>query len=105
MQWREVNVPEVIFAEDTVSIPVHWRALGMKQGTVEIVLSMNGKEVGRREVQAADGEDLRQTITFVPDTKLFEASRPVMARARTLRRPFASRGAMFTAMKSNGRFG
>jgi hypothetical protein len=75
LQWREVNAPDVLFAEDTASVPVRWRSLGIKQGTVEIVLTMNGKEVARKEVPAAEGDDLRETVTFIPDKKLFREER------------------------------
>lgn len=85
LQWREVNVPDILFADDTVAVPVRWRAVGVKQGTVEIVLRMNGKEVARREVPAAEGEDIRQVLSFVPDKKLFREERQELTAAIRLK--------------------
>jgi hypothetical protein len=66
LQFREVNAPDLLFADDLVAVPVRWRAVGVKEGQVEIVLTLNGKEVARREVAAVNGEDLREVLTFTP---------------------------------------
>ncbi len=66
LQLRDVNAPDIIFADDTVAVPVRWKALGMKGDTVEIIATLGGKEVARKEMTATDGEDLRATLTFKP---------------------------------------
>ncbi len=66
LQLRDVIAPEMLFADDPVAVPVRWKALGMKGGTVEIVATLGGKEVARKEVAAKNGEDLRETLTFTP---------------------------------------
>jgi hypothetical protein len=66
LQLRDVAVPEIIFADDTVAVPVRWKALGMKGGKIEIVATLGGKEVAHKEVAATDGDDLRETLTFTP---------------------------------------
>jgi hypothetical protein len=66
LQLRDVTVPDVLFADDTAAIPVRWKALGMKGGTVEIIAKLGDKEVARKEVRATDGDDLRTTLTFTP---------------------------------------
>ena len=76
LQLKDVAVPDTLFYEDTVSVPVRWRSHGLKAGTVAISLTMNGQAVplvdakGReqpaREVAVREGEDLRTVLTFVP---------------------------------------
>jgi len=66
LQIRDMTVPEMVFAEDTVAVPVRYRCQGIKQGTVEITLTANGKEVARREVPATEGDDLVETLIFTP---------------------------------------
>jgi hypothetical protein len=66
-QLKDVSVPETIFAEDTVAVPLRWRSRGFKQGTVVITLTLGEKVVSRREVPVRDGDDLREVMTFTPD--------------------------------------
>jgi uncharacterized membrane protein len=65
LQLIEVVAPETLFAEDTVQIPVRYRASGLKKGTVEIAISLGGKQVARRELPVQPGDDLRETLHFV----------------------------------------
>ncbi|HEX3315760.1 MAG TPA: vWA domain-containing protein, partial [Gemmataceae bacterium] len=65
LQLRDVLAPDTLFAEDTVNIPIRWRSTGLKKGTLDIVLSLGGKEVGRKEIPVKPGEDLRDTLAFV----------------------------------------
>ena len=65
LQLRDVLAPETLFAEDTVNIPIRWRSAGLKKGTLDIVVTLGGKEVGRKEIAIKPGEDLRDTIAFV----------------------------------------
>jgi hypothetical protein len=66
LQLKEVALPETIFFDDILAIPVRWRAQGFKKGTVEITLSLDGKVVSQREVPVQSGEDLREVLTFLP---------------------------------------
>jgi hypothetical protein len=66
LQLREVGAPEFLFADDPVAVPVRWKALGMKGGTVELTVTLGGEQVARKEVAARDGDDLRETLTFTP---------------------------------------
>src|SRR5207245_2757472 len=73
------GVPETIFFNDTISVPLRWRAQGFKKGHVEITLNLGGKvvdgkvvggkEVARKELPVQTGEDLREVLTFTPDKK------------------------------------
>jgi hypothetical protein len=65
LQLKEVLVPDTLFADDLVTVPVRWRAQGFKKGTVAITLTLGGKQVGYREVPAQAGEDLREVFRFV----------------------------------------
>ena len=66
VQLRDAAVPEALFVDDTVAIPVRYRVRGITQGKVEIVLKYGDREVDRKEVAAREGDDLREVLTFVP---------------------------------------
>lgn len=73
IQLREVLAPGTLFAEDTVQVPIRWRASGLKKGTVEVVLKLGDKQVARKELPVEAGEDLRQVLGFtVPKGKATE---------------------------------
>jgi hypothetical protein len=67
LHLSDVVAPELLFAQDTVSIPVRWQCLGLKQGTVKITATLGGKEVASKEVAVKEGDDLRDTLTFTPE--------------------------------------
>lgn len=66
LQIRDVAAPATLFPDDTAAIPVRFRSQGLKQGTVEIVLKLNGKEVARKEAPAGEGGDRVEMLTFTP---------------------------------------
>jgi hypothetical protein len=66
LQIRDVAVPETIFYDDIIAVPVRWRARGLKKGTVRLRLSLGGKVVAERELPLRPGEDLREVLTFTP---------------------------------------
>lgn len=66
---RDVAVPETLFVDDTVAVPVRYRIRGYKAGTVEISVKLNGNEIARKMVELKEGEDLREYLTFVPQQK------------------------------------
>jgi hypothetical protein len=81
LQLKEVGVPETLFADDLVTVPVRWRAQGFKKGTVAITLTLGGKQVGYREVPAQAGEDLREVFRFVvPKGEPGEEGRDLVAK-------------------------
>ncbi len=65
LKLKELGSPETIFVDDTIYVPVRWRAQGFKKGTVEIVVTLGGKQVLRKEVPVQTGEDLRDVLSFV----------------------------------------
>lgn len=65
LQLKEIGAPETIFVDDTIFVPIRWRAQGFKKGTVEIVVTLGGKQVARKPVPAQAGEDLRDVLSFV----------------------------------------
>jgi hypothetical protein len=66
LQLKDIGLPDTLFYEDTVSVPVRWRSQGFKQGSVEITLALGGQVVAQREVPVRDGDDVREELTFVP---------------------------------------
>ncbi len=70
LQLKEVGVPETIFVEDTITIPLRWRAQGFKKGNLEATITLGGQLVAKRTVPNLTGEDLRSNITFtIPKSK------------------------------------
>jgi hypothetical protein len=66
LQLRDLTVSDTIFYDDTIEVPVRWRARGLKKGKVQIVLALDGKEVARTEVDVKLGEDLSTKLAFTP---------------------------------------
>ena len=64
LQLKEAGVPETIFVEDTITVPLRWRAQGFKKGTVEVTLTLGGKVVAKRAIAIQTGEDLREALSF-----------------------------------------
>lgn len=69
LQFKDVLVPDTIFYEDTVSVPVRWRSRGLKQGTAVITLKMGDRVVAQKEVPIKEGEDFREVLTFTPQKR------------------------------------
>lgn len=65
LRLKEVGAPDTIFVDDTIFVPIRWRAQGFKKGIVEIVVNLRGKQVARKEVPVQTGEDLRDVLSFV----------------------------------------
>jgi uncharacterized membrane protein len=76
LQIRDVAVPETIFYDDIIAVPVRWRARGLKKGqTVQFKLTLGGKDMDfslrgqdrdKRELTLKPGEDLRAVLEFSP---------------------------------------
>jgi hypothetical protein len=64
LQLKEVQAPDTIFVEDTLSVPLRWRAQGFKKGTVEITLTLGGKLMAKKELNVQTGDDLRDVLSF-----------------------------------------
>jgi hypothetical protein len=75
LQLKDVIVPEVIFVDDLVSVPVRYTVKGIKDGKVEIVLLHGGEEVARKEIPVQEKDDLRETLSFVPTKELADPHR------------------------------
>ncbi|HEY2784875.1 MAG TPA: hypothetical protein VGJ05_07865 [Fimbriiglobus sp.] len=91
LQIRAADIPETLFVDDTVAVPVRFRVRGYKEGVVEIILKLNGVEVARKTTALTEGEDLREVLSFVPQQKDvrpgkqdFTATVRVMAGAETV---------------------
>lgn len=66
LELKEFSVPETIFFDDTVSVPVRWRCRGFKEGAAELVLTLGGQPAARRDLILREGEDFREVLTFTP---------------------------------------
>ncbi len=63
---RDVVVPETFFVDDTVSVPVRLRSAGHRDARAEIVVKLGGREVARKAFDLGEGDDLTETLSFVP---------------------------------------
>lgn len=61
---KELGVPDTIFADDTLTVPLRWRAQGFKKGTLEVTLTLGGKEIAQREIAMKPGDDVRDALEF-----------------------------------------
>ena len=63
---KDVKVPKTVFFDDTVTVPVRWRARGFTEGGAEIVVTLGDRVVARKDVAVREGEDFRDVLSFVP---------------------------------------
>lgn len=72
LRLRDAGIPESVFLDDIVAIPVRYSVKGVADGagTVDIVVKFGDREVtARRNIAVQNGDDLREVLTFTP-TKL-----------------------------------
>jgi hypothetical protein len=65
LQLKDIGSPDTLFVDDTVSIPLRWRAQGFKKGTVDVTLTLGGSDVAKKTLNIQTGEDLRDVVNFV----------------------------------------
>ncbi len=65
LQLKEVGAPDTLFVDDTVSVPLRWRAQGFKKGEIEITLKLGDKIVAEKKFALQTGEDLREVLNFI----------------------------------------
>ncbi len=67
LRLRDVGVPESVFLDDTVSIPVRYAVKGVAEGKVDIVVKFGDREVAaKRGIPVREGDDIREVLTFTP---------------------------------------
>lgn len=66
LQLRDVAIQDTLFVEDTVHVPFRFRAQGIKDGEVELTLTLGGKVVAMKMVPVQEGKDITETLTFTP---------------------------------------
>lgn len=80
LRLREASVPEAIFLDDLVAIPIRYAVRGISEGRVDITV-LYGDPKGTRDVDykvvaektnipVQAGDDLRETLTFLPTPEL-----------------------------------
>lgn len=72
LRLRDAGVPESVFLDDTVVVPVRYSVKGIAEGSgkVDIVVKFGDREVAaKRDIPVRNGDDLREILSFVP-TKL-----------------------------------
>src|SRR5262245_61018687 len=66
LQLKDAAVQDTLFVEDLVNVPFRFRAQGIKDGEVELNLSLGGKVVASKRVPVKDGQDVTESLTFTP---------------------------------------
>ena len=77
VELRDALVPETLFVDDAISIPVRYRVKDVTDGKAEIVLKYGDREVARKLIDPVrTGDDLREVLSFVPTKQDAEAKKP-----------------------------
>lgn len=80
LQLKEVLAPETLFVEDTISVPLRWRAQGFKKGNVQLTLTLGGKKIAQKDIPVQTGDDVREVLGFtVPKGKEGEETTDLVA--------------------------
>ena len=67
VQLRDAAVPDTLFVDDLVAVPVRYRVKGVAEGRAEITLKYGDREVARKTIDPVrEGDDLREVLTFTP---------------------------------------
>lgn len=66
LQLKDAAIQNTLFVEDTVSVPFRFRAQGIKDGEVELNLTLGGKVVATKRVTVKEGQDVTETLSFTP---------------------------------------
>src|SRR5262249_50666436 len=67
LRLRDAVVPESVFLDDTVAVPVRYAVKGVTEGKVDIVVKFGNREVAaKRDIPVKEGDDLREVLTFTP---------------------------------------
>jgi hypothetical protein len=73
LQIKDVALPSTVFVDDKpdtkddpIEVGLRWRCRGFKEGTLLLTMTL-GKQVIRRELRIKEGEDIRETVAFVPE--------------------------------------
>ncbi len=67
LKLRDASVPESVFLDDIVSIPVRYAVKAVADGKVDIVVKFGDREVAaKRGIPVREGDDIREVLTFTP---------------------------------------
>ena len=75
LRLRDAGVPESVFLDDTVAVPVRYAVKGVVEGKVDIFVTFGGEYdernphnvvAKRLNIPVKEGDDLREVLTFVP---------------------------------------
>ena len=74
VQIRDAAVPDTLFVEDTVAVPVRYRVRGIKEGQAVVTLKVRSgrdpntdQEVARSEPRrVSEGDEVSEIVAFVP---------------------------------------
>ncbi|MCS6975985.1 MAG: glutamine amidotransferase [Gemmatales bacterium] len=65
IQLKDVAIPETIFYDDTLPIPIRWRVRGLHGGKAVLSARLGDLQT-RKEIELKEGEDFRDVLTLTP---------------------------------------
>lgn len=65
IQLKDVAIPETIFFDDTLPVPIRWRVRGLN-GKKAVLSVRLGDLEARKEIDLKEGEDFRDVLTLTP---------------------------------------
>lgn len=66
LQLKDAAIQDTLVVEDTVRVPFRFRAQGIRDGEVELNLTLGGRVVATKRVPVTDGQDVTEVLTFTP---------------------------------------
>ena len=77
VQLRDAAVPDTIFVDDLVAVPIRYRVKGVADGQAKIVLKYGDRVVASKIIDPVrEGDDLREILTFTPTKQDADAKKP-----------------------------
>jgi uncharacterized membrane protein len=65
IQLKDILVPETVFYDDTLFVPLRWRVRGFKGGKATLRVKL-GDLMTQKEIEIKEGEDFREVLTLTP---------------------------------------
>ena len=70
LQLKDVALKnDTLSVEDPVDVPFRWRCMGIREGEIELNVTLGGRVVVTKRIKVKEGDDLSETLTFKPEKR------------------------------------
>ena len=69
LQLKEASVNDTLFVEDSVRVPFRWRRQGIKDGEIELNVTLGGRVVATKRKRVTEGDEITDVLTFNPEKR------------------------------------